>query len=82
MDANFDRRASICRVSERNLRLVNIGRETGANVKFAGSGGAVIGMVGDPGTMEELEKRYRREGFEFFTPKVAPELAVAGRTGK
>ncbi len=82
MDANFDRRASICRLSDRNLRMVNIGRESGASVKFAGSGGAVIGMVVDPASAGELEKRYRREGFEFLVPKVAPESAVAGKERK
>ena len=82
MDANFDRRASICRVSDRNLRMVSIGRESGASIKFAGSGGAVIGMVEDPGCVGEMEKRYRSEGFEFLVLNVVPELAAAGKEGK
>ena len=68
MDANFDRRASIYNISEMNHKLVRRGRELGASVKFAGSGGAVIGVYKDQDMYEALEKAYAEIGCQVFKP--------------
>lgn len=70
VDANFDTRASIFDISERNRELVRVGREHGAATGFAGSGGAVVGLVEDAARLPVLEAAYRRAGFEFIRPRV------------
>ena len=68
MDANFDLRTSICKISEMNHELVRRGRALGANVKFAGSGGAVIGVYKDQDMYEALEKTYEEIGCHVLKP--------------
>jgi len=70
MDANFDRRASIFNISERNLDMVMRGRSVGANVKFTGSGGAVVGMYRDGKMFEELKKVYEEGGYAILKPTI------------
>ena len=72
MDANFDLRASLSRISEGNYRLVNAGRKFGANVKFAGSGGAVVGVYdGDPERLGRIKDEYESMGAILLTPQIA-----------
>ena len=71
MDANFDLRAKICPISEGNRELVRIGRSLGASVKFAGSGGAVIGAYdGDPARLERLKNAYAEFGADMIAPTI------------
>ncbi|MAE65482.1 MAG: GHMP kinase [Phycisphaeraceae bacterium] len=71
MDANFDLRARLCVISEGNRRLVEIGREGGAAVKFAGSGGAVIGAYdGDPQRLAKIREAYEAFGAELLVPRI------------
>ena len=71
MDANFDLRANLCRISEGNYRLVNAGRNLGAHVKFAGSGGAVVGVYdGDPDRLEKIHQAYEAMGAKLLTPTI------------
>jgi glucuronokinase len=73
MDQNFDLRAQIMHISEGNRCLVETGRKQGASVKFAGSGGAVIGCYdGDPKRLEAIVEAYRKIGAEVFIPQVLP----------
>lgn len=74
MDDNFNLREQLCRISEGNRRLIDIGRHLGASVKFAGSGGAVIGTYdGDPGRRERIKQAYERFGASFFIPEIEGE---------
>lgn len=71
MDANFDLRASICQISEGNHKLIEKGRKLGAHVKFAGSGGAVVGVYdGDPGRLEKLADAYASMGAALLVPQI------------
>lgn len=71
MDANFDLRASLCRIDEGNRQLVEIGRRLGASVKFAGSGGAVVGAYdGDPERLARLRRAYADFGAVLIVPEV------------
>jgi glucuronokinase len=47
MNANFDLRRTIMPIAPENLRMVEVARATGASAKFAGSGGAIIGLYKD-----------------------------------
>lgn len=71
MDANFDLRATLYPIAERNREMVEIGRKLGAHVKFSGSGGAVIGTCQDAALMPELEKAYKEANFKFFIPRIS-----------
>lgn len=71
MNENFDLRAKLLTISEGNRRLVEIGRKLGAATKFAGSGGAVIGVYdGDPGRMERLKAAYAEFGARAIVPEI------------
>lgn len=73
MDANFDLRASIMNISDGNRQLVETGRRLGACVKFAGSGGAVVGTYdGDPERYRRLVDAYKAVDAFVFTPQVTP----------
>lgn len=43
LDANFDKRRSIYKLSHGNIEMVEAARSVGASAKFTGSGGAIIG---------------------------------------
>lgn len=72
VNENFDTRASIWTLAARDLELVRLGRERGAAVKFAGSGGAVVGVMRDAGEFGEIEAAYRDAGFDVLMPRVVP----------
>jgi glucuronokinase len=44
MNANFDLRRSIMNIAPENLRMIEAARSVGASAKFAGSGGAIVGL--------------------------------------
>jgi glucuronokinase len=71
IDANFNRRKKIYRISEHNLKMVEVARSTGASAKFTGSGGAIVGTYKDRKMFVELKKRLRKIGVETIKPKIA-----------
>jgi len=74
MDANFDLRARIVGISAGNQRLVETGRTHGASVKFAGSGGAVVGTYdGDPDRLRRLRESYTEMGATLIEPCIMPD---------
>lgn len=56
LDANYDCRASIYRIGEGNVKLVQAARSVGASAKFTGSGGAIIGTYRDAAMLSALEE--------------------------
>ena len=71
MDENFNLRAKLCQISEGNFKLVETGRKLGAHVKFAGSGGAVVGVYdGDPGRLDRLKTAYESLGAMLLVPQI------------
>lgn len=70
MDANFDLRAQLVPISEGNRQLVETGRRQDAHVKFAGSGGAVIGLYdGDPERLNRISRAYEKVGAKVIVPE-------------
>lgn len=57
MDENFDKRASLYKLSEGNLKMVEVARSCGASAKFSGSGGAIVGICPDEKTFAALENK-------------------------
>ena len=73
MDANFDLRSKICHISDGNVQLIERGRKLGAHVKFAGSGGAVVGVYdGDPERLEKIADSYATMGAALLVPIIEP----------
>ena len=70
MDANFDRRAKLCRLSEGNLRMVHDARAAGASAKFSGSGGAIVGICPDDATFERLQNQFAEMKVNVIRPRV------------
>jgi glucuronokinase len=73
LDANFDRRRQVCRISEGNLSMVEMARSVGASAKFTGSGGAIVGTVADDAMFAELKRRFATMKVKVIRPElVAP----------
>ncbi len=70
MDMNFDLRASIYRLSRRNIELVETARSLGCASKFAGSGGAVVGILPDESVFPRLEAAYAKIGARVIRPEI------------
>jgi glucuronokinase len=56
MDRNFDARRSIYRLPVEQVEMVEVARKLGASAKFAGSGGATIGIYRDDAMFAGLER--------------------------
>lgn len=54
MNENFDLRRTIMNVAPENQRMVEVARSTGASAKFAGSGGAIVGLYRDGRHYQQL----------------------------
>jgi glucuronokinase len=54
MNENFDCRSRIMPINRSNMELIETARSCGASAKFAGSGGAIIGMYGSEEIFESL----------------------------
>ncbi len=54
INANFDLRARLYRLSDGNLQMIHRAREVGASSNFAGSGGAITGLYRDERMFEAL----------------------------
>lgn len=66
MSRTLDIRMAIIDVGAAQRKLVEIGRRGGASVNSAGSGGSVVGLVGDAVELGELRSAYARAGAEFL----------------
>lgn len=70
MDRNFDLRRSICTISPGNIELIDCSRAQGAHCKFAGSGGAIIGIWDDDEIFSRLKTALERIQAEVIVPVV------------
>lgn len=70
MDQNFDLRSSLYKLRESDVNLVKYARLVGASAKFAGSGGAVIGVYEDDKMATRLKEMYDKIGAKFLIPKI------------
>jgi glucuronokinase len=79
INANFDLRARIYRISEGNLEMINTARHAGATAKFAGSGGAIVGTYPSEDVYSRLVDAMRAIGVAVIKPKIpAAHVAQAG----
>ncbi|MFN0055864.1 MAG: mevalonate kinase [Planctomycetales bacterium] len=73
MNANFDLRQSICRLNPRHVAMVNAARATGASAKFAGSGGAIVGVCDDEQMFHKLQERLAPLRCTVLRAQIGPE---------
>ncbi len=76
LNANFDKRASLYDVGEGNRDMVMTARKTGASAKFAGSGGAIVGIYDDEAMYTKLVEAFEPKGIRVIKPELAPGLAT------
>jgi len=71
INANFDKRREIYNLSQRNLRMVETARSTGASAKFSGSGGAIVGTYSPDGGYERLQEAFAPLNIKVLKPVLA-----------
>jgi glucuronokinase len=62
INKNFDLRASIYPIAEKNMRMIKLAREIGATSKFPGSGGAIMGTYESETQFTELFQAFSEIG--------------------
>ena len=71
IDENFDTRHRIYKLPSWQIHMVETARRCGASAKFAGSGGAVIGIYHEEAMFMELRDRMAAIGSHTIKPMVA-----------
>jgi glucuronokinase len=71
MDENFDTRRSICQLQPAHVRMVETARQAGASAKFAGSGGAIVGVYQDETMFAQLKHDLGAIGCRVLKPIIA-----------
>jgi glucuronokinase len=71
MNANFDLRRTIYALPAWQVQMVEVARACGASAKFAGSGGAIVGIVRDDAMFQTLCARLGEIGSHTVRPRAA-----------
>lgn len=77
IDANFDLRAQLYRISDGNLEMIRAARGVGATANFAGSGGAIVGVYEDDAMFGKLTDAMRSIGVAVLKPAVTSGKALS-----
>ncbi len=64
MTRNFELRAELLDLEPRHLRMIELARELGAGANYAGSGGAIVGVVPDDVGVDGLRAAFAAAGCE------------------
>jgi glucuronokinase len=70
LNANFDRRRKIYKISRENIQMVETARSVGASAKFTGSGGAIVGTYRDEKMFSQLKKALGKLNISVIKPKL------------
>jgi glucuronokinase len=70
IDANFDLRTQLYRISEGNLEMIRLARAAGASANFAGSGGAIVGTYKNERMFRDLQNSMESAGVAVIKPSV------------
>jgi len=74
INANFDKRSSLYDVGQGNRDMVETARRAGASSKFAGSGGAIVGLAEDAAVFQRLQEAFAPMGIKVIRPVFAPPV--------
>ena len=72
IDANFDLRERLYRISDGNLEMIRAARHCGASANFAGSGGAIVGTYRDEAMFQSISDAMANIGVAVIKPIVHP----------
>jgi glucuronokinase len=75
LNANFDRRRKIYRLSEENIQMVETARRLGASAKFTGSGGAIVGTYDNEQKFKELKNKLGKLNIKVLKPRIVSSKA-------
>jgi glucuronokinase len=75
LNANFDKRREIYKISDENIRMVDAARSVGASSKFTGSGGAIVGTYADEQMFRNLRTTLRKLNIKVIKPRIVPGKA-------
>lgn len=78
LNENFNLRRRVCAVSEGNIDLIESVRAYGASAKFAGSGGAIVGLYPDDATLAKMQRELAPKDIVLFRPTLCQARAEAG----
>ena len=78
MDRNFDIRSGLSRLDPRNIEMIEMARSRGVSAKFAGSGGAIVGICESDETFRGLQKDFRTIGCTVIRPGVSESIDSQG----
>jgi glucuronokinase len=70
INANFDLRASLIKITKGNIEMVKAARSVGASAKFTGSGGAIIGTYANENIYQKLIKTLAEKNIEVIKPNI------------
>jgi mevalonate kinase len=70
MDTNFDTRRSIYQLPQGQVEMVESARRVGASAKFAGSGGAIVGVYRDEAMFESLKRELGKLHCVVIKPRI------------
>lgn len=75
MDQNLDTRRAICDLAPGHVKMIETARSAGASAKFAGSGGAIVGVYQGDEMFTDLQRRLGQIGCETIrlNPVAAPQ---------
>ena len=71
LDENFDTRRAICNLNADHVAMIEAARSTGASAKFAGSGGAIIGVCKSDQMFADLQRVLEPKGCNVIRPQIA-----------
>jgi glucuronokinase len=72
IDENFDLRTSIFSLTPWQIQMIEVARSCGASAKFAGSGGAIVGVYQDQAMFQALTSRLEAIGSRVIKPRIYP----------
>ncbi len=72
MNANFDLRKSICRLADDHQAMIDAARSLGLSAKFAGSGGATVGICPEGVPFEQLKAVMEAMRCRVIRPAIVP----------
>jgi glucuronokinase len=70
LDRNFDLRRTLYNIDPGNVEMVERARSVGASAKFAGSGGAIVGVYEDETMFERLLEVFQGTSTEVIKPEL------------
>ncbi len=70
INANFNRRKKIYKISAPNLNMVDVARNIGASAKFTGSGGAIVGSYQGEEMFKKLKSEFSAINVRVIKPRI------------